>query len=269
MIHLLALLLYLGALGFWVRFLMSGARDEGPTLASLLAGLAVVTHAVALGDFWLQFGELPLVGPGAALSSLAFVGGLALLATLPLRDASRVGIALLPFSIVCLGVALVLGIQPSPLSIDFQGTGFVLHVTLAFFGYQGLALAFASGILYLIQHHELKSRRLGKVANFIPPLSTLDALGRVGLWVGFGTLSLALAFGWAWNVQNRGSLAFDDPKVLWAVLSWFIFVGIIGARRRRGRREYRGAVASVVGFALVIGSYLVLRLTAGGDGLFL
>lgn len=269
MIHLLALLLYVGARGFWIRFLLDGSRTEGPTLAPVLAGLAVVTHAVALGDYWLQFGELPLVGPGAALSSLAFVGGLGLLATLPLRDASRVGIALLPFIIVCLGVALALGIQPSPLAIDFQGTGFVLHVTLAFFGYQGLALAFAAGILYLVQHHELKAKRLGRVAHFIPPLSTLDMLGRVGLWVGFASLSLALAFGWAWSVQNRGLLPFDDPKILWSVLSWFIFLGIIVARRGRGRREYRGAVASVAGFALVIGSYLVLRLTAGGDGLFL
>lgn len=269
MIHLLALLFYVGALGFWIHFLAKGSRGEGPTLAAILAGVAVVTHAVALGDFWLQFGELPLVGPGAALSSLAFVGGLGLLLTLPLRDASRVGIALLPFIIGCLAIALLVGIQPSPLSIDFQGTGFVLHVTLAFFGYQGLALAFASGILYLIQHHELKAKRLGKVASFIPPLSTLDLLGRVGLWVGFSTLTLALAFGWAWTVQNRGSLEFSDPKIVWALLSWVIFIGIVVARRGRGRREYRGAVASVVGFGVVIGSYLVLRLTAGGNGLFL
>ncbi|TVP55061.1 MAG: hypothetical protein EA351_11850 [Gemmatimonadales bacterium] len=269
MIHLLAFLLYVGAFSLWIHFLVKGSRGEGPTFASAIAGAAVVVHAIALGDYWIRYGELPLVGPGAALSSLAFVGGLALLATIPLREAARVGIALLPFITICLGIAMILGIEPSPLTVDFQGVGFVLHVTFAFFGYQGLALAFAAGILYLIQHHELKSKRLGRFFRFIPPLATLDLLGRVGVWAGFAMLSLALGLGWAWTTANRGSLEVGDPKVIWALLSWFIFVAIIVARRGSGRTDYRGAMAAVIGFAVVICSYLALRLTVGGAGLFL
>jgi ABC-type uncharacterized transport system permease subunit len=268
-IHLLAFLLYLGAFSLWIHFLAKGSRGGGPVAASAVAGAAVVVHAIALSDYWMRFGELPLVGPGAALSSLAFVGGLALLATIPLREAARVGIALLPFITICLGVAMLVGIEPSPMALDFQGVGFVLHVTFAFFGYQGLAVAFAAGSLYLIQHHELKSKRLGKFFRFIPPLATLDLLGRIGVWAGFAALSLALGFGWAWTTANRGSLEMRDPKVAWALLSWLIFVAILIARRGSGRTDYRGALAAVVGFGIVISSYLVLRLTAGGNGFFL
>jgi ABC-type uncharacterized transport system permease subunit len=268
-IHFLAFVLYLGAFVLWIRTLVRGSRAGGALLASAVAGAAVVAHAVALGAFWLRYDELPLVGPGAALSSLAFVGGLALLVTIPLREVSRVGIALLPFIVICLGVALVAGIHPSPQALDFQGAGFVLHVAFAFLGYQGLAVAFAAGLLYLIQHHELKAKRLGRFFHFIPPLATLDAVGRIGLWAGFGCLSLALAFGWAWTVQNRGTLEVGDPKVLWAILSWLIFVGVLLTRSGRGRSEYRGALAAVLGFGVVIGSYVVLRLTAEGTGLFL
>lgn len=269
MIYLTAFLLYSAALALWIRFLVKGARGGGASLASAIGASAVFVHALALVEYWVRYGELPLIGPGAALSSLAFVGGLALLATIPLREAARVAIALLPFITVCLGVGLLLGIEPSPLSIDFQGVGFVLHVTFAFFGYQGLALAFAAGVLYLIQHHELKSKRLGRFFRFIPPLATLDRLGRVGVWAGFAMLSIALAFGWVWTTANRGSLEMGDPKVLWAILSWFIFVFVILARRGSGRTDYRGAMAAVLGFVVVIGSYLVLRLTVGGAGLFL
>lgn len=269
MIHFLAFILYLCALALWVRFLIAGSRGGGSTLASATGGLAVFVHAAAVVSYWFQFGELPLVGPGAALSSLAFVGGLALVATIPLREAARVAIALLPFITVCLGVGLVLGITPSPMSLDFQGAGFVLHVVLAFFGYQGLALSGAAGILYLIQHHELKAKRLGRFFRFIPPLATLDRLGRFGVWGGFAALSAALAFGWVWTAANPGALGLGDPKVIWAVLSWGIFAGVILARRGSGRREYRGAMAAVVGFAIVIGSYLMLRITVGGEGLFL
>jgi HemX protein len=268
-IHLAALLLYLGAFVLWVSLLLKGARGRMGRAAAVVTGLAVLVHGAALLDFWRTHAELPLVGPGAALSTLGFVGGLALLVVLPMKEAARVALALLPFVMILQGVALGLGIEPSPFALDFQGTGFVLHVSFAFLGYQGLALAFAAGTLYLIQHHELKEKRFGRFFVFIPPLATLERIGRFGLWVGFVSLPLALGLGWAWTVQNRGSLEFADPKVLWAIMSWFVFLGVFLARRGRGSTEYRSALAAVVGFAVIICTYLALRVTASGSGLFL
>ncbi len=269
MIHFSTFLLYLGAFVLWVFLLFKGSRGRGALLASALTAAAVVLHGLALAGFWLVHGELPLVGPGAALSSLAFVGGVALAVMLPMREVARVAIALLPIIVLVQGAALALGIEPAPMTLDFQGTGFVIHVGLAFLGLQGLALAFAAGVLYLIQHHELKEKRLGRIFFFIPPLATLERVGRVGVWVGFASLSLALVVGWAWTVQHRGSLEMSDPKVVWSVLSWFVFLGIFAARLGKGRTEYRSALAAVVGFAVVLGTYLALRITAGGSGLFL
>ncbi|MSR23134.1 MAG: hypothetical protein EXR92_06300 [Gemmatimonadetes bacterium] len=269
MIHFLAFLSYIAAFGLWIFLLVRGARGRWAPLPSGFTAFAAILHGAALVQFWRAYGELPLVGPGAALSSLAFVGGVALVAVLPMREVARVALTLLPFVILLQGVALALGIRPSPFPLDFQGAGFVLHVALAFLGYQGLALAFAAGVLYLIQHHELKGKRFGRFFQFIPPLAILERVGRIGLWLGFVSLTLALAVGWAWTVQNRGSLEMTDPKVLWAVMSWFVFLGILGARGGKGRSEYRSALAAVVGFAVVIGMYLALRVTEGGSGLFL
>ena len=269
MIHLSAFVFYVGALIPWIFLLFQGARGHTVLVASGLTGVAVALHAMALVDFWLTFGELPLGGLAPALSSLAFVGGLALVAMLLSREVARVALGLLPFVLVLQGAALALGIEPTRRDLDFQGIGFVLHVALAFLGLQGLAIASAAGLLYLMQHHELKVKRLGRLFRFIPPLATLERVGRVGLSVGFIALSLALVLGWAWTVQNRGSLEIDDPKVVWAVMSWVIFLGIFAARRGKGRNEYRSALAAVIGFAIVIGTYLALRLTSGGGGLFL
>lgn len=269
MIHLLALLFYLGAFFLWIHFLVKGVRGRSARAASAATLVGVGLHAAALIGFWLEHTELPLVGPGAAVSSLAFVGGLALAAFLPFRDPARLAIVLLPFITALQGAAMLVGIQPSPLAIDFQGAGFVLHVTFAFVGYQGLAVTFAAGLLYLVQHHELKEKRLGPFFHFIPPLATLDRIARIGIWAGLACLSLSLAFGWAWTVGHRGTLELSDPKVLWAILSWGVFLGIALARWGPGRTEYRGALAAVLGFGVVLGSYLVLRLTVGGEGLFL
>ncbi len=269
MIHLSAFVFYIGALIPWIYLLVRGPKGPTVLVASGLTAVAVALHAMALVDFWLTYGELPLGGLGAALSTLAFVGGLALVATLPMKEVARIALGLLPFVLVLQGAALAMGIEPAPLDLDFQGAGFVLHVALAFLGLQGLAIASAAGLLYLIQHHELKVKRLGRLFRFIPALATLEKVGRIGLTGGFVCLSLALVLGWAWTVQNRGSLEIDDPKVVWAVLSWVVFVGIFAARVGRGRTEYRSALAAVIGFGIVIGTYIALRITAGGSGLFL
>lgn len=269
MIHLLALLLYAAAFVVWIRVLLRGSAVQRPRAASVVAAFAVLVHAGALIAFGVQFGELPLRGLGPALSSLAFVGGLVLLATLPMREGGRVGIVVLPFILVCLGTGLAVGIRPAAFPLDFEGAAFVLHVSMALLGYQGFALAFAAGILYLIQHHELKEKRLGRFFRFIPPLVTLDLLGRVGLWIGFGALTLALALGWEWTVRHRGTLQLADPKVIWAAASWVVLLSVILARRGSGPTELRGAVAAVVGFALVLVGFVAVRVVAGGDGLFL
>ena len=269
MIHLSAFVAYVGALVPWVYLLLRGPRPNVVAVASGLTVVAVLLHAMATVDFWLTYDQLPLGGLAPALSSLALVGGVALVAVLPLREAGRIALGLLPLLVALEGGALLLGIEPSPMDLSFRGAGFVLHVALAFLGLQGLAVAFAAGLLYLIQHHELKMKRLGRLSRFIPPLATLEKVGRVGLTVGFVSLSLALVLGWAWTVQNLGSLQIDDPKVIWAVLSWAVFVAIFAARRGPGSSEYRGALAAVIGFAVVVGTYLAFRLTAAGTGLFL
>ncbi len=269
MIHTAALLFYIGAFALWVRFLWSGSRGRGPLLASVLALLGVVLHGTSLALFYLEHDELPLVGPGAALSSLAFVGGLALLVLLPLREVARVAIVLLPFVIVLQAVALAIGVRPAAAAIDFQGAGFILHVAFAFAGFQAFALACAAGTLYLIQFHELKTKRIGKIFRFTPPLATLDTLGRVGVWSGLVCLSLSLSLGWAWTLTYRDSLEITDPKVVWSVLSWFTFLGVVVARRLGDQPEYRGAVAAVLGFGVVVATFLVLRVTVGAEGLFL
>jgi ABC-type uncharacterized transport system permease subunit len=267
-LHLLALVLYVGAFLLWARLLWTGSSGvKGPNLAPMLLGAGVLAHAVALVSFWVTHGELPLSGPGAALSSLAFVGGLALLVILPLREMSRVGIALLPFIVICLGAALLVGIAPSGATLSFYGPGFVLHVAFAFLGYQGMALAAAAGSLYLVQHWELKAKRMGRFFHFIPPLATLDLLARVGLHIGFVSLTLALALGWSWVSRNPAPVGLGDPKVLWAVASWVVFGVVLLSRLGGGRREYRGALAAVLGFTLVFTSFLVLRFSAPGGGL--
>ena len=269
MIHYVALLLYISALTLWVRSLLEGGRGKLAALAFGIAAAGVTAHTVALARYTMLHDELPLVGLAPSLSTLALVIGVGLLATMGLGEVRRVGIVLIPLVIVMEGFAVVLGVQPAEGALDFQGAWFALHVTLAFAGFGGLAVAFSAAVLYLLQFSTLKAKRLGPAFRFLPPLATLDRLGRIGLVAGLVTLSLGLGLGWAWTVRFRNSFQQTDPQVIWGMLTWVVFVGVLIARGRGSRHERRGALATVVGFAVVVVSYVVLRFAASTGGAFL
>lgn len=267
MIHFVALLLYIVALLLWFRVVYGAPGERGIRWAAWVTAAAVSMHAVAVATYVSKYGELPLVGVGPALSSLALIMGLLLVSTLALGEVARVGIALLPIVALVQGAALAVGIEPSGEVTAFRGFWFAAHVTLAFAGYGGAALAFAAGLLYLIQFRSLKDKHLGPAFRFIPPLATLDRVAVIALGAGFANLTVALVVGWAWTVHFQGTFRAEDPKVLWAVFTWLVMGVTIGVALTGPRRGWRGAVASIVCFGVVVGSYLALRLAVGGGRL--
>ncbi len=148
MIHFLALFLYIGAFVFWSRALWHGGRGSETGVAFALSAAGVTVHAFALVQYTVDSGELPLAGLAPSLSTLALIIGLGLMGTLALGEASRVGIVLVPLIVLLEGTAAFMGVTPrAGPPLDFQGVWFSLHVTLAFAGYGGMAVAFAAGLL--------------------------------------------------------------------------------------------------------------------------
>jgi HemX protein len=264
----IALLLYLGASGALAAS-FAGGRLAVPRTGTALIGGALLVHAAALVIFTATYAELPLVGLAPSLSTLAFFITLFLFITTLARESRPLGIVLLPLTSVLLAIALIIGIAPSGEPLAFSGVWFSFHVLLAFTGYAGLAVAFAAGLLYLLQFRELKDKRLGRVFRFFPSLPALDTIGRRGVAIGFPALSAALLLGWAWTVRFRNTFAAGDPEVIWGVLTWLTFAVMLGVRYLNGADTgRRAAFASVAGFAFVVASYLMLRLFVAG-GAFL
>jgi len=158
---------------------------------------------------------------------------------------------------------------PSEAVLSFQGPWFVLHVMLALVGYAGLTVAFACGLMYLLQFRELRNKNFGAIFRFFPPLDTLDRMGKWALIVGLPFLTLALVVGWAWTERFGHPLAPGNPKVVWGVLSWLLILAALVARAGGGRRGVRAAAASVVVFAVVVVAYIVLRVGEPQTGGFL
>lgn len=258
-LHVAALAAYaVAAALLGLSFARSARRLPGAATACL--SLAVALHGAALAAFAAAHGELPLVGLGPSLSVLALLVALGSLLLATLGRTGPLGLILVPVAGALAGIAQVAGLHPAAEEIAFRGPWFSLHVVLAMVGYAGLTVAFAAGLMYLLQFRQLKGKRFGAVFRFFPPLDTLDRIGRRALLVGFPFLTAALLLGWAWSERFGPAMGPGNPKVVWGVITWLVFLAALGARTRGGERPaYRGAAAAVAGFAVVVVAYVVLR----------
>jgi ABC-type uncharacterized transport system permease subunit len=265
-LHFGSVTLY-GIAGALLGFSLAREARRIPAIAVAVVALGLLVHGVALAEYTSRWAQLPLEGLGPSLSTLAFLTGVGLLIAATLGHASTVGLVLVPVIAILTGIAAVVGLVPSGQSLDW----FVLHVFFAFIGLVGLTIAFASGLMYLIQFRELKGKRFGAVFRFFPPLENLDRLGQRGLILGFPFLTFSLMLGLAWMISPTGpEMPSPAPaKLVWAIMSWAVLLAAIAARAGGGRRGERGALVSVVGFLIVVTVYLVARMGASQQGVFL
>ncbi|HEX2208281.1 MAG TPA: cytochrome c biogenesis protein CcsA [Longimicrobium sp.] len=269
-LHVVALAFYaLAAALLGVSLARSAVRLPAAATACLAGG--ILAHLAALASFTAAYGELPLVGMGPSLSVLAILVALGSFLLATLGRTGPLGLVLVPVAAALAAVAEVAGLRPAAHEeMAYRGSWFVLHVVLAMVGYAGLTVAFAAGLMYLLQFRQLKGKRFGAVFRFFPPLDTLDRIGRRALLAGLPFLTFALLLGWAWSVRFGIDMQAGNPKVVWGVMTWIVFVAALVARGRdETAQARRGAVVSVVGFAVVVAAYVLLRAAESAGAGFL
>jgi cytochrome c-type biogenesis protein CcsB len=231
-----------------------------PTAA--LAGFAL--HTAALAQRWTEAGHFPAVGVHDGASFLAWTIVLAFLATYVRTRVDALGLAAYPVAF-----ALVLVANLTPVSVSqspmLRSLFLPVHVTMVFLGYGALFVAFAMGLLYLIQERELKSRSPHTFYYLLPSLERCDTIGARSVAVGFGFLTLAILTGALWNHAMRGYYWSWDAKESSAVIAWTIYVALLLARRRTGWGGRQAALLGIAGFATVIFTFVWVA-TSGAAG---
>ena len=76
-----------------------------------------------------------------------------------------------------------------------------MHRTLSIIGYAAFSIAFAAGIMYLIQEHQVKSKKLGIMYFRMPSLEVLDDLNFKVITIGFPLFTLGFMTGSIWNTK--------------------------------------------------------------------
>src|SRR5437879_7287882 len=186
----IALIFYACATGLALAYLVQ--REEiVHRLASLATLAGWVAHSVALIVLGVETGGPPFGSLTQAVSTAIWV--VVLLEMLVERQyrIPALGAFVMPIVVVLsLKASAERPVGLEQLGAAFRGAWVWVHIALAMVGIAAFVLNFAGALMYLLQEHQLKTKRPGALYYRLPPLETLDRLTYRTLALGFPFLTI-------------------------------------------------------------------------------
>jgi cytochrome c-type biogenesis protein CcsB len=251
-IALVAYLLAAVAFGLFFLVLERVPRALGPLL--LLA--AFLAHGASIAARSLAGGYVAVTTDYEALSFFAWliVGVYLIVQRRYHLPAVGAVVAPLAFLVTVGAFAFYSGVRDLPPNL--RSTWLPVHVALAFLGNAVLALAFCISLVYLFHERQLKEKRVGRLMRRLPSLETLDQLNYRALVWGFPLLTLGILSGALWSKHSWGRFWSWDEREVFSLILWLLYAGLLQARLVVGWRGRRAATVTIIGFAVVLMSFV-------------
>src|SRR5687767_12417725 len=258
-VNALPLVFYLAAgIAYAIHFAKRQPAVGRLATTLLLAGALV--HTFVIGMQTMEVRHVPFANPSRAISTSVWLLSLSYLYLELTTDERAMGVFILPI-IVALQVIPVLspGVENRDPVLD--SPWFWVHVSSLLFAYASFGLAGVLGLTYMLQFKEIKKKHLGYFYTRLPSLQILDRMNSRATVTGWLFLTLGVVVGVIWTLQARSlapnnsnlqAMSLDDPKILFAVLTWAVYSFAVFARRTMGWTGRRGALLSAIGFIIVL-----------------
>ena len=226
-------------------------------LVRAAAGLGIGLHAAFLAVTSAREGRFPVESTLEAFVFLAAALTAAAILLDLLRGMPILLIAAMPLALLTTLLALALTLAPPRTPADApgpSGAAVALHAAGALASYAAFALAFASGVVYIVAHRQLKRHGPSPVLGLMPPLETVGRVNVRSIAAGVVLLAAGLVAGYLYARElypgQRGWRL--DPKVFLTTITVAAYAVVLGLSRRPAFRGRRTAVASMACFALVL-----------------
>ncbi|MFO1464733.1 MAG: cytochrome c biogenesis protein CcsA [bacterium] len=221
--------------------------------------LSWVLQTVLLGLYFAKVGSPFLVDSFSSYIFSAWVAaGAFLLLNLKFRF-SLVGALLLPLLCVLYLLARFSSEDYEVGSALMHSPWASVHIMFSFLAFAIFALSFILGIIFIIEEFQLKYKVSPKLFLRLPSLESLEQTHAKALTVGFILLSGGIITGAAWAKSVTGVYFFEDARQLWAIIAWLIYALFLQARFGAGWRGRRGVLLSLLGFAVILFTFLGVK----------
>jgi cytochrome c-type biogenesis protein CcsB len=251
--------LYAAATGAYLLYIVKPHQALGRT-ARWLISCGFLLHLIFTVMRYFEAGHTPITNLHESLSffSLAIVGVF-------IGFERKYHTAILGSFVTPLALLLMVTSSIYPPTIPLlppalKSNWLIIHSTLAFISYAMFAVAFGAAIMYLIQEHFLKRKRLGALYQKLPSLDVLDEINYRCLTFGFPLLTIAIITGAIWAETAWGTYWSWDPKETWSLITWLIYAALLHGRLTTGWRGRRAAILSIIGFLVLLFTFLGVNL---------
>ncbi|HKO62751.1 MAG TPA: cytochrome c biogenesis protein CcsA [Pyrinomonadaceae bacterium] len=226
--------------------------------------IGFVLHTSALIADWALYGHYPLFHLRETLSFLAWTLVASYALILYRYQARALGSVTLPLVSILIFVAIVTRAEPSEEAASMSTTWlFPVHTTLLLFAYAAFFVVFLASIMYLLQERELKLKKFSGIYHRLPSLTTVNEIATSSAAIGVTLLTVGIATGMLWSSARNGRVWQNDPKEIFAALTWSLYIVLILYRSSARWRGRRAAWMGVAGFALVLCTFFGARLMGG------
>jgi cytochrome c-type biogenesis protein CcsB len=251
----LTLILYLIATAGFLFFIIKKNKKVGFwSHRVLLVGFTLNSIYLALGYY--QLGAVPALNFRGALSFFSWtIIGAYIIFQLRFRI-MVLGSFVVPFSTFLMIISSTIPISSITVRPIFKGFWLPLHVATALLGDAIFAIAFIAGVMYLIQEHQIKSKRLGAFYSRLPSLNSLDSINYQAINYGFLLLTIGMITGSIVAQGSHGSYWLWDPKEVWSLITWLCYAALLHQRMAVGWRGRRSALMSIGCFFILIFTFI-------------
>lgn len=246
------------AFGYLGHLLVPDLKTERIGFWGLAA--ALVVHFVTIVHHSVTLGMTPVTNFQEGLSFFAFTLSVIYMGMQLRTRRPVVGAFVTPLVVVAIISSLLVPAEGGAIPESLRSVWLPIHISMAFLGDAALAVAAAVALLYLILESRMKRKQFGGVFGRLPSLESLDSLNYNLVRFGFVLLSMAIVTGTLWAGQLWESYFEWEPRQTSALVAWFMYAGLIVSRWIAGWRGRRAAVITLVGFLIMVGSFVGLKL---------
>lgn len=255
----LALFLILLATGGYIVYLIKQQKTVYKwSYRILLAGF--ICHTLFLGHQYYILGTAPVLSLKSALSFFSWtIIGAYLIFQLRFR-LMVLGSFIAPLAAFLMIISSTIPGMEVVVKPIYRSMWLTVHVGTIFMGNGMFAVTFVAAIMYLIQEHQIKRKRLGSFYSRLPSLETLDLINYYALMYGFPLLTIGMITGSIYAQSALGSYWRWDPKEVWSLITWLFYAALLHERLAVGWRGRRAAVMSIICFLILIFTFVGVSL---------
>jgi HemX protein len=149
--------------------------------------------------------------------------------------------------------------QPKGQGPEFSGALTSLHAATILLAYGAFGLGAVAAGMFLTEQHDLKFHKLRAVLSLLPPIQRLETIAVRLVIAGFVLFTVGLEAG-RYLPRSNGAHFWDDPKVLWSIFMWLVYLGLLVGRLVFSQTSRRFAYGVISAFVFLLLTFPVTNL---------